>query len=97
MTTNSTPTTTPESWAAWLNTYTAEAFYRSFLLNCQGAESTCIHCGATISLDIVQGGGVPDWSNDGDYGCGSSPDTIDGGGVGGHAPRGTMLAAQEGY
>lgn len=38
-------------------------------------------------LDIVEGGGVPDWrTDDGDYGCGDSPETNDEG-TGGHYPR----------
>ncbi len=70
--------TTRESWAAWLNSFGAENFFDSFLRNAQGARGTCTHCGEAIMLDIVEGGGVPDWrSEDGDYGCDSSPDTDD--------------------
>lgn len=86
-------TTTPESWAAWLNAYGAENFYNAFLLNCQGARSTCRYCGLTIELDIEEGGGVPDWgaiSKHGlDYGCTDSPDT-DEEGCGSHLPPGAL-------
>jgi hypothetical protein len=75
-----------------LASYGVDKFYDAFLRNAQGAESRCVHCNAPIYLDIVEGGGIPDWgtreegSVGGDYGCQSSPDS-DGDGCGGHEPR----------
>lgn len=74
-------------WASWLRSYGAEAFWDAFMENAQGAESRCRQCGETITLDIREGGGVPDWGSDGDYGCWASPDTNDEG-TGGHMPVG---------
>lgn len=71
-------------WAKWLESYGAERFYDAFIESAQGAQGQCIHCGEAIYLDIVEGGGVPDWrTSDGDYGCSDSPDTSEDG-VGGH-------------
>ena len=56
-------------WVTWLESYGAGKFYDAFVRNAQGAQSTCVHCGNSIRLDIVEGGGVPDWNYDGDYGC----------------------------
>jgi hypothetical protein len=76
-----------QNWLSWLQEYGAEKFLDSFLSNVEGAESTCKHCGETIYLDLLVGGGCPDWSTeDGDYGCSDSPDT-DEDGTGGHAPQ----------
>lgn len=72
-----------EDWVAWLAGYGAGEFYDAFLSIAQGAKGRCIHCGEDIYLDIVEGGGVPDWGVDGDYGCWASPDTNDEG-TGGH-------------
>jgi len=78
---------------AWLASVGADKFFDSFMATCQYAESRCVHCGQRIYLDIVEGGGCPDWrTEDGDYGCGESPDTdtvVDGedGGTGSHTPR----------
>ncbi len=79
-------------WVRWLEEYGAAKFYDAFVRNAQYAQSKCVHCGQKIYLDIVEGGGVPDWgselgSRSGglDYGCDSSPDTTDDG-VGGHEP-----------
>jgi len=75
-----------QSWANWLRGFGAEAFYDSFLSNAQGAQSTCKQCHFPIYLDIVEGGGVPDWKTaDGSYGCAYSPDTNEDG-TGGHLP-----------
>lgn len=89
------PTATTDeraSWAKWLRGYGAEAFFDAFLESAQGARSTCVYCHQPIYLDIVEGGGVPDWGSgigggiDGlDYGCSDSPDTNDDG-TGGHMP-----------
>lgn len=74
-------------WIRWLEGYGAGAFYDSMLDSIQGAEGRCLHCGQPIYLDIVEGGGIPDWrTKDGDYGCVESPDTNDEG-TGGHDAR----------
>lgn len=74
-------------WVKWLLTYGAVNFARSFVETVEGAESTCIHCGEKIYVDILIGGGCPDWSTeDGDFGCPDSPDTNEDG-TGGHVPR----------
>jgi hypothetical protein len=65
-----------QQWVAWLRNYGIEKFFDAFVSNAQGAKSQCIYCRESIYLDIVEGGGVPDWkTEDGDYGCISSPDT----------------------
>jgi hypothetical protein len=88
-----TKTTNRQGWIAWLENYGIGKFYDAFLSNAQGAQSTCIHCGQNIYLDIVEGGGVPDWGSkissdiSGlDYGCPDSPDTCEDG-TGGHEPE----------
>jgi hypothetical protein len=74
-------------WLHWLEGYGADKFYDAFLHNAQGAESKCVHCHLPIYLDIVEGGGVPDWkTQDGDYGCDKSPETTNEG-TGGHFPK----------
>ena len=76
-----------KAWVKWLAKYGPLDFYKAFVRIAQDAESTCVHCGEKVYLDIVEGGGVPDWRTvDGDYGCGSSPDTTDEG-TGSHQPR----------
>ncbi len=83
-------------WVAWLRDYGAGPLFDSIMANCQGAESTCVHCGEKIYFDIVEGGGVPDWGSTIpgitgrggaglDYGCPNSPDS-DSEGTGGHFP-----------
>lgn len=75
-----------EQWILWLANYGLGKFYDSFLRSAQYAESTCTQCRCKIYLDIVEGGGVPDWrTEDGDYGCYDSPDT-NSEGTGGHKP-----------
>lgn len=79
-------------WIKWLEDFGIGAFYDAFITHAQGAQASCRHCGEQIYLDIVEGGGVPDWGSamdgiDGlDYGCPNSPDT-DEEGTGGHDPR----------
>ena len=76
-----------EAWVRWLEHYGADNFYDAFVRTAQGAEGRCIHCGERIYLDIVEGGGVPDWCTVfGDYGCFESPDTCEDG-TGGHEPQ----------
>ena len=70
-------------WVAWLEYFGAGNFYDSFMAHAQGAKSKCAYCGSTITLDIREGGGVPDWGCEGDYGCPDSPDTGEDG-TGGH-------------
>jgi len=75
-----------ESWTKWLKWYGAKKFCKAFLRTAQDAQSTCVHCTEPIYLDIIEGGGVPDWKTaDGDYGCADSPDTCDEG-TGSHTP-----------
>lgn len=67
-----------QSWVDWLTKYGLMHFLDSFLRSVEGAESTCRHCGEKIYVDVMIGGGVPDWSTeDGDFGCEKSPDTDD--------------------
>jgi hypothetical protein len=80
-----------EGWIAWAQDYGFDKFYYAFIANAQGAESTCVHCGQLIYLDIREGGGVTDWGaaySDGglDYGCPDSPETSEEG-TGSHFPR----------
>jgi hypothetical protein len=81
-----------KAWANWLASYGADKFHDAFLASAQGAQSTCVHCGEEIFLDLVEGGGVPDWGSAGpegpglDYGCPESPDTGPDG-TGGHVPQ----------
>lgn len=73
------------AWVHWLATYGPAEFYDAFMQTAQDAESVCVHCRASIYLDIREGGGVPDWRTaEGDYGCDRSPDTIEEVGVGSH-------------
>ena len=74
-------------WVKWLQKYGIENFYDAFVRVAQDAQSRCTQCGEYIYLDIVEGGGVPDWrTNDGDYGCVNSPETCEDG-TGGHEPQ----------
>lgn len=80
-------------WVAWLRGYGAAQFFDAFVRTAQYAESECVYCGQKIYLDIVEGGGVPDWgsafgdrSAGLDYGCPDSPDTTDEE-TGGHEPK----------
>lgn len=74
-------------WLYWFKKYGAEKFLDSFLHNVEGAESICEYCGKHIYVDVMIGGGVPDWSTeDGDFGCDASPETTKNG-CGSHMPR----------
>ena len=74
------------SWVKWLNTYGTDKFLDSFLRTVEHAQSTCQYCKQHIYVDVLIGGGVPDWSTlDGDFGCFYSPDTTTKG-TGGHMP-----------
>jgi|KBSSwiStaDraftv2_1062776.scaffolds.fasta_scaffold504957_3 hypothetical protein len=79
-------------WIKWLKSYGPGKFFDAFVATAQDAESQCIHCGQKIYLDIVEGGGAPDWGSalkgfSGlDYGCPDSPDTNEEG-TGGHQPK----------
>lgn len=65
-----------EAWVKWLKGYSPKAFLKVFLDVAQDAEGTCVNCYEKIYLDIIEGGGVPDWrTSDGDYGCARSPDS----------------------
>lgn len=76
-----------QEWVKWLEEYGADKFYDAFVLTAQDAESECVQCGEPIFLDIVEGGGAPDWRTEGgDYGCSDSPDTNEDG-QGGHEPK----------
>ena len=80
--------TPKESWVEWLTSYGIDKFFDAFMATAQGAQGRCQSCGEFIYLDIVEGGGVPDWhTDDGDYGCDQSSDTSEGG-VGSHTPMG---------
>lgn len=73
-------------WVKWFEKYGAARFLDSFLENVEGAKSVCKHCGQDIYVDVLIGGGVPDWSTErGDFGCVNSPDTNEEG-TGGHMP-----------
>ena len=75
-----------QQWLAWFKTYGAKKFLDAFLHNVEGACSVCKHCNQPIYVDVLIGGGVPDWSTeDGDFGCDKSPDTCEEG-TGGHMP-----------
>lgn len=74
-------------WVEWLKRYGAENFYDAFVEIAQDARSKCIYCQQPIYLDIVMGGGIPDWySHYGDFGCPDAPDT-DEEGTGSHKPQ----------
>lgn len=65
-------------WLQWFKRYGARKFIDAFLSTVEGAESTCVYCGEKIYVDVLIGGGVPDWSTQsGDYGCSDSPETND--------------------
>ena len=75
-----------KEWLEWLEWYGTDKFLDAFLESVEGSQSVCVHCQQPIYVDIMEGGGVPDWSTeDGDFGCSSSPDTNDEG-TGGHCP-----------
>jgi hypothetical protein len=75
-----------QSWVQWLQGYGLLKFLNAFLRSVEGAQSTCRHCHQKIYVDVMVGGGVPDWSTeDGDFGCPKSPHT-DSEGSGGHEP-----------
>ena len=74
------------AWVSWLKKYGARKYLESFLHNVEGARGTCRHCHQEIFVDVLIGGGVPDWSTkDGDFGCDRSPETCSEG-TGGHMP-----------
>lgn len=76
-----------QEWLKWLKGYDASKFYDAFVKVAQGAEGTCEYCDQPIYLDIVEGGGIPDWKTaDGDYGCNKSPETCEEG-TGSHSAR----------
>jgi len=76
-----------QDWIKWLEHYGIGKFFDAFVRNAQGARGTCLYCRQDIYLDIVEGGGVPDWkTSDGDYGCAHSPDTCEQG-TGSHMPE----------
>jgi len=63
-------------WRDWIRKVGPSYFYRAFVEIAQGAEGRCTQCKERIYLDVVEGGGVPDWHTaNGDYGCPASPDT----------------------
>jgi hypothetical protein len=75
-----------DEWCHWLRGFTPERFYDEFVATAQGAESECVNCGEKIYLDMVEGGGVPDWkTGDGYYVCDYSWETS-AEGTGGHCP-----------
>ena len=70
------------AWVKWLRGFGARRFYRAFVELAQGAEGRCTNCHQDIYLDIVEGGGVPDWRTaNGDYGCDANKV------LGSHTPR----------
>jgi hypothetical protein len=74
------------NWIGWLKWYGPGKFYDAFVETAQYTEGKCRNCRQSIYLDIIEGGGVPDWrTEDGDYGCVESPDTT-GEGTGSHEP-----------
>lgn len=76
-----------KDWVEWLKSYGGGKFFDAFVRIAQDAKGTCSNCKLPIYLDIVEGGGVPDWrTEDGDYGCADSPDT-NSDGTGGHEPE----------
>jgi hypothetical protein len=79
-----------QDWIDWIKGYGVGKFYDAFVRTAQGAASRCTNCREAIFLDIVEGGGVPDWRTaGGDYGCSESPDTVNEGpdaGAGAHTP-----------
>lgn len=76
-----------DEWIRWLDTFGARNFLESFLRNVENAESTCVYCKQKIYVDVLIGGGVPDWSTGtGVFGCEKSPET-DEEGTGGHMPK----------
>ena len=75
-----------ESWLSWLKIYGEKKFLKAMLRTVENAESTCRYCHEKIYVDVLIGGGVPDWSTkDGDFGCHASPDT-NAEGTGSHMP-----------
>lgn len=75
-----------KEWLGWLDRYGPNNFLEAFLKNVENAESECQYCHCKIYVDVLIGGGVPDWSTEsGDFGCAESPDTNDEG-TGGHMP-----------
>lgn len=84
-----------KDWLAWFKSYGAKKFLDSFLRNVEGAKSECEFCGEDIYVDVLIGGGVPDWSTeDGDFGCSYSPETNEEG-TGGHSPVGRQYTVNK--
>ena len=84
---------TKQGWVKWLKSYGAGNFFDAFVKFSHDAESECVNCGEKIYLDIVDGGGGPDWgaafpgpTRGLDYGCDRSPHT-NSEGTGGHVPK----------
>lgn len=74
-------------WVKWLESYGSDKFLDSFLKSVEGAESRCVYCGEPIYVDVLVGGGVPDWSTaDGDFGCHKRSGTC-GEYTGSHSPK----------
>jgi hypothetical protein len=75
-----------QGWLRWLEQYGTAEFLDAFLRTVEGAQSTCRYCNRAIYVDVMIGGGVPDWSTEkGDFGCDESPYTHEDG-TGGHMP-----------
>jgi hypothetical protein len=71
--------TEKQDWLKWLHEYGAAKFLDAFLANVENVESECTKCHEKIYVDVLIGGGVPDWSTaDGDFGCTDNGD---------HSPR----------
>lgn len=82
-----TPDEKRQEWVLWLFDYGPGKFYDAFVRTAQYARGLCEHCGESIYLDVVEGGGVPDWRDEsGSYGCPDSPDNSDEG-TGAHVPE----------
>lgn len=76
-----------QQWLKWLEDYGTDKFLDAFLRTVENAESICIHCHQTIYVDVLIGGGIPDWSTeDGDFGCDEHPQSNEEGCYG-HEPR----------
>lgn len=65
-----------DAWVRWLKGYGAKDFIKALIDRVQDVQSTCIYCDRAIYLDVIEGGGIPDWRTyEGDYGCDASPET----------------------
>jgi len=82
----------------WLKWYGAGKFYDAFVQTVQDARGTCRNCQQAIYLDIIEGGGAPDWrTRDGGYSCAEHPDTVrdPDNGVGSHEPIKLIVKRRE--